>query len=66
MSLINGTVHTNTIEGFWSLLKRAWHGHHHHYSKAHAMAYIVEACSKYNARKRGDVFQNFIRQAMAI
>ena len=21
-----GSVHTNTIEGFWSLLKRAWYG----------------------------------------
>ncbi len=24
-------IHTNTIEGFWSLLKRAWYGSHHHY-----------------------------------
>ena len=23
------TLHTNTIEGFWSLLKRAWYGSHH-------------------------------------
>ena len=26
-----GDKHTNTIEGFWSLLKRAWYGSHHHY-----------------------------------
>ena len=62
---VDGIVHTNTIEGFWSLLKRAWYGQHHHYSKTHALAYVVEACFKYNARKRGDVFQNFMRQAMA-
>ena len=26
----DGSVHTNRIEGFWSLLKRAWYGCHHH------------------------------------
>jgi len=30
---VNGIAHTNTIEGFWSLIKRAWYGSHHHYSK---------------------------------
>lgn len=28
----NGIVHTNSIEGFWSLVKRAYYGSHHHYS----------------------------------
>ena len=27
---VDGEIHTNTIEGFWSLLKRAWYGSHHH------------------------------------
>lgn len=27
-----GELHTNTIEGFWSFVKRAWYGSHHHYS----------------------------------
>lgn len=25
----NGATHTNTIEGFWALVKRAWYGSHH-------------------------------------
>ena len=25
-----GEIHTNTIEGFWSFVKRAWYGSHHH------------------------------------
>ena len=29
---VDGDVHTNAIEGFWSLLKRAWYGSHHHYT----------------------------------
>ena len=62
---VDGYIHTNTIEGFWSLLKRAWYGQHHHYTKEHAWTYIVEACYKYNSRKRGDVFDGFLRQAMA-
>jgi len=41
-------THTNTIEGFWSLVKRAWYGTHHHYSEEKAPLYINEACYKYN------------------
>ena len=56
-----GLVNTNTNEGFWSLLKRAWYGTHHHYSKGFAMAYAVESCFKYNIRKLTDPFGAFIK-----
>ena len=56
----------NTLEGFWALVKRAWMGSHHHYSKRHAHAYITEACYKYNARKAADPFGAFIREAVAV
>ena len=56
-----GLVNTNTIEGFWSLLKRAWYGTHHHYSKGFAMAYAVESCFKYNIRKLTDPFGAFLQ-----
>ncbi|MDE0396386.1 MAG: IS1595 family transposase [Candidatus Poribacteria bacterium] len=59
-----GLVHTNTIEGFWSLVKRAIIGQHHHYSKEHAAAYIVEACYKYNNR-HADTFDSFLQGAVA-
>ncbi|MFN2375972.1 MAG: IS1595 family transposase [Candidatus Binatia bacterium] len=48
----DGIIHTNTIEGFWSLVKRAWYGTHHHYSKKYMRLYIAEACYKYNQRNR--------------
>ena len=46
-----GIVHTNSIEGFWSLVKRAWYGQHHHYSIKYMSLYISEACFKFNHRK---------------
>ena len=45
-----GETHTNTIEGFWSFVKRAWYGQHHHYSTAYTPLYLAEACYKYNYR----------------
>ena len=44
---VEGLIHTNTVEGLWSLVKRALYRRHHHYSKEHAAAYIVKACYKY-------------------
>lgn len=60
------TIHTNTIEGFWSLLKRAWYGQHHHYTVKHMPMYIAEACWKFNQRKiSGDeAFDIFLNVAM--
>lgn len=47
----DGIVHTNSIEGFWSLVKRAYYGQHHHYSVKYMNLYIAEACYKFNQRK---------------
>ena len=63
---VDGIIHTNTMEGFWSLLKRAWYGTHHHYSDKYALAYSVEACYKYNTRKDGNVFDAVIRSAIGV
>ncbi len=57
---VNGPFHTNTIEGFWSLVKRAWYGTHHHYSRRWIGAYIAEACYKYNIRQAGNPFSELI------
>lgn len=57
---VNGIVHTNTIEGFWSLVKRAWYGQHHHYSREYLPLYMSEACHKYNHRKDSNGFSNLV------
>jgi len=65
---VNGDCHTNTIEGFWSLLKRAWYGQHHHYSKKYLPLYVAEAAFKYNNRKNHSetVFTNLMRGMLCI
>lgn len=60
-----GIVHTNTIEGFWSLLKRAFYGTHHHYSKEFMPLFVGEACWKYNQRKNPDMFGTFLKGCFA-
>lgn len=63
-SYADGLIHTNSIEGFWAILKRAWFGQHHHYTRKHAPAYLTEACYKYNKRKVNNLFGAFIREAV--
>ena len=62
----DGLIHTNSIEGFWSLVKRAIFGQHHHYSKGHTAAYIVEACWKYNNRHHPNTFDDFLAGTVAV
>ena len=59
------SLHTNTIEGFWSLLKRAWYGSHHKYTKDWSPLFVAEAVWKYNHRKDADAFNGFLRSCFA-
>ncbi|MDE0686906.1 MAG: IS1595 family transposase [Candidatus Poribacteria bacterium] len=60
---VDGDKHTNTIEGFWSLLKRAWYGQHHHYSVGYTPLYVAERCYVYNYREM-DMFAKFMNDSM--
>jgi hypothetical protein len=51
---VDGIIHTNTIEGFWSLLKRGIVGIYHHTSKKHLHRYCEEFEYRYNSRKLVD------------
>jgi hypothetical protein len=48
-----GDVHTNTIEGFWSLIKRGIGGVYHSVSKKYLQTYLDEYSFRYN-RRNGD------------
>lgn len=65
VQFVDGDKHTNTIEGFWSLLKRAWFGQHHHYQTAYTPLYVAEACYKYNYRDMDSVFYKFVNESVA-
>lgn len=45
-----GNVHTNTIEGFWSQLKRSIDGTYHQVSPKYLQAYVDEFAFRYNHR----------------
>ena len=49
-----GDVHTNTVEGFFSLLKRGLYGTFHSVSKHHLDRYIAEFTFRYNTRQMDD------------
>jgi transposase-like protein len=48
---VNGLVHTNGIENFWSLLKRGLHGTYVSVEPFHLFRYIDEQAFRYNHRK---------------
>jgi transposase len=47
---VMGRVHTNTIDGFWSLLKRGISGVYHSVSAKHLQSYVNEYSFRYNHR----------------
>jgi transposase-like protein len=51
---VRGAFHTNTIEGFWSQLKRTIKGTHIHVSKKHLQKYVDEVAFRYMQRDKQD------------
>jgi transposase-like protein len=49
-----GDVTTNTVEGYFSILKRGINGVYHHVSKEHLHRYLSEFDFRYNRRKIND------------
>jgi len=48
---VNGIIHTNGIEGFWSILKRGYIGIYHFMSKEHLHRYCIEFAYRYNNKQ---------------
>jgi len=56
-----GAIHTNTIEGFWSLIKRGVVGTYHKVSRKYLPLYVAEFQFRYNNRLNEDIFGEAIR-----
>ena len=65
-SYVVGETHTNTVEGFWALIKRAWYGQHHHYSAKWANHYVSETAYKYNNRQNPNMFSDLMRHMAGV
>lgn len=58
---VHGAIHTNTIEGFWSLIKRGIVGTFHKVSAKYLPLYVAEFQFRYNNRENNDIFGRAIR-----
>ena len=50
---VSGDIHTQTIEGFWSQVKRGINGVHHSVSRKYLQSYVNEYVWRYNHRNDG-------------
>lgn len=60
---VRGKVHTNGLENFWSLVKRAIHGTYVSIEPFHVFRYLDEQTFRFNTRKAsdGDRFREIVR-----
>jgi transposase-like protein len=62
---VRGQVHTNGLENFWSLFKRALKGTYVSVEPFHLQAYADEQCFRFNERKTSD-FERFALVMMQV
>jgi len=60
---VDGEIHTNGVENFWSLLKRGIVGSYHHVSPKYLPLYLDEFVSRFNARdlENGDYVEKVLK-----
>jgi transposase-like protein len=62
---VMGDIHTNTVEGFWSLVKRGIGGVNHAVSAKYLQSYLNEYAFRYNRREQEEpMFEAFLSQLL--
>jgi transposase-like protein len=64
---VDGNVHTQTIEGFWALVKNGIRGTYHSVSRTHLPTYLNEFAWRYNHRDDDEAqFRTLLRNAASL
>jgi len=62
---VKGAMHTNTIEGFWSIVKGSIKGNYIVLSKKYLPFYLVQAQYVFNYRNyKGNIFEKYLKEAL--
>ncbi|MFH2141092.1 MAG: IS1595 family transposase [Bacteroidota bacterium] len=62
---VRGAIHTNSVEGFWSILKNSIKGNYIKVSKKYLPFYLVQSQYLYNHRNyTGNLFEKLIKEAL--
>lgn len=59
-------ITTNSIEGFWSSIRRGIIGQFHHISKEYLQSYINEFSYRYNNKKNKNIFEDLISNCVNV
>jgi len=64
---VRGDIHTNTVEGLWSLIKCGIRGVYHSVSPENLQSYLDEYCFRYNRRHEGNLqFKSILERASRV
>ncbi len=64
---MRGDIHVNTIEGFWSHLKRGIKSTHASVSRQHLQKYVDEFAFRYNNREApAQMFHRLLKQVSRV
>jgi len=62
---VDGSIHTNSAESFWAILKRAVYGIYHHVSVKYLQRYVDEFCFRWNNRDK-NMFDFVLKQSVLV
>jgi len=64
---VKGIMHTNTIEGFWSIVKNSIKGNYKQVSRKYLPMYLIQSQYNYNNRNKifkGNLFESYLKEAV--